>query len=94
MKHPKIVVILSIVVIVAFLVILETEIGMQNSQIQLQRTMTSLVRKRIRKINLEEFLVLYVSPYIIGLMIAQIKCRILQMMSILLSLVKKCMNVI
>ena len=27
--------------------ILETEIGMQNSQIQLQRTMTGLVRKQI-----------------------------------------------
>ena len=46
MKHPKIVVILSIVVIVAFLLILKTKIGMQNSQIQLQRTKTSFVRKR------------------------------------------------
>ena len=33
MKHPKIVVNLAIVVIVKYLVILETEIGMQNSQI-------------------------------------------------------------
>ena len=93
-ETPK-VAILAIVIIVAFSVILEAEIGMQNSQIQLQRTMASLVRKLIPYINLEEFLVvLYVSPYIIGLMIAQIKWRKLQMMSILLSLAKKCMNVI
>ena len=67
MKHPKILIILAIVVIITFLVILETEIGMPNSQIQLQRTMASFVRKQICQINLEEFLiVLYVSPYIIG----------------------------
>ena len=37
-EAPK-VLILAIVIIVAFSVILEAEIGMQNSQIQLQRTM-------------------------------------------------------
>ena len=34
-------------VIVIILVILETEVGMQNSRIQLQETMTNLVRKQI-----------------------------------------------
>ena len=43
MQHAKIVVILVIVGMAEFLVILETEVGVQDSQIQLQRIMTSLV---------------------------------------------------